>query len=84
MPCRLKSAQFDCGLPGCSLDVNEEIALKDIFAFFISLRAFISSIVFPSQGSGALDTVNVSNGVVTSRHLAVIGFSLDHIDDPVE
>jgi hypothetical protein len=67
------------------------ICLLYIFASFHKLDPVIvvipwnisngaSTYVFPSQGSGALDTVNVSNGVVTSRHLAVIGFSLDHID----
>jgi len=36
--------------------------------------------VFPPQGGGTLDTVDVPNGVVASRHQAVVWLAFDHVD----
>lgn len=63
-----------------SLDVYEEVALEDVLALFVSLRSFVGTIVFPPQGGGTLDTVDVPNGVVASRHQAVVWLAFDHVD----
>jgi hypothetical protein len=36
--------------------------------------------VFPSEDGTALDAVDIANGVVACRHLAVIGFAFDDVD----
>ena len=36
--------------------------------------------VFPPKCRATLDTVDVSNGVVSGSHLAVVGFALDNVN----
>jgi hypothetical protein len=66
------------------LNVHEEITLKDIFAFLILLRLFVRLVVFPTKGSPAFATVNISDGVVACRHWAVVRLAFDDIYHAIE
>jgi len=67
-----------------SLNVDEEIAFENEFPLLVFLGSFICPIIFPSEDGSAFDAVNIPDGVVACRHLAVIGFAFDDVDDPVE
>lgn len=67
-----------------SLNVYQKIALEDILSLFVLLRGFVRTVIFPSQDGSALDTVDISNGMIASGHEAVTWLPFDDVDDAVE
>lgn len=69
---------------GLLLDIDEKISLEYIFALLVLLRLFIGTVIFPAKDSCTFDAINVPDGVVASRHLAVIWFAFYDINNAVE
>lgn len=64
---------------GRSLDIDEEVSLKDEVTFLVLLRRLLGYLVFPAECGTALDTVDISNGVLTSGHSAFTCFAFDNV-----
>lgn len=69
---------------GRSLDIDEQIALKDIFAFLVLLRFFVSLIIFPTQCSTAFAAVDISDSMIASSHWAIVWLPFNDVDDDVK
>jgi hypothetical protein len=66
------------------LYIHEQIPLENVLALLVFLRRFVGLVVFPPKRRPALDAIDVSDGVIASRHGTVIWLSFDDIDNSVE
>lgn len=62
-----------------SLDVDEQVALEDIFAFLILLGRLLCDLVFPTEGGAALAAVDISDGMLASGHGPIAGLTFHYI-----
>ena len=64
LPCTSEIVRTPC--PTCCVRIGSEVYQRCIY-------------VFPTQGSTTFAAVNISDGVVSGRHWAVIRFPFDNI-----
>jgi len=75
---------MDIVLRGRLLDVHEQIAFQDVFAFFVLLRVLECKIVFPSDNVLALAAQDITDDVITRSHRAFTGFTFDNVHNFLE
>jgi len=61
------------------LNIYEQIALEDVFAFLVFLRSFIGFVIFPSKCYSTFAAINIAHSVVTSGHRAIARFALKNV-----
>lgn len=57
------------------MHIDKQVALKDVFALLVLLGRFLGNFVFPAEGRSTLDTVDISDSVLTRGHGAVTRFA---------
>ena len=66
------------------MDLGQELALQDEFAFFVFLARFKSTVVLPSNCVLTLLATYVAHQVLTSGHVALALFKFVNVDDVLE